>query len=337
MIQKYLLAIIVSIIAVSIIAVSTIVLALVQDNKMWLVTEKEPIKIGITVWSGDAHAFLALKKGLFEKNSVQVELYFTDQYSEIEQKYLAGELDGIFATLTDAINFNIQGMESKVVYVTDYSNDADVIVGRTALMSELKGKTISAEDTDGYSRIFVLRALEKSGLSENDVSFAVIPAQEVLDALENGEIDAGHTWEPTKSDAIKKGYMVLFSGGQIPGTITSTLVFNSKIIEERPEDIMAITKSMVEAQEYRDLNWKESMNIMANAEGLSASDIESGFEGMNVLDRYENTYAFTKSNSTESLYNSGDFIIKYYEKSGKTSLPSIDEIIEPRFINKLAT
>ncbi|NDB32947.1 MAG: hypothetical protein EB150_07360 [Nitrososphaeria archaeon] len=332
MVRKSILAIIVSIIAVSI-----IVLTLVQDDKVGLATKKDPIKIGITVWSGDAHAFLALKKGLFEKNDVQVDLYFADQYSEIEQKYLAGELDGIFATLTDAINFNINGINSKVVYVTDYSNDADVIVGRAALMSDLKDKTISAEDTDGYSRIFVLKALEKSGLSENDVNFAVIPAHEVLSALENGQIDAGHTWEPTKSDAVKKGYMVLFSGGQIPGTITSTLVFNSKIIEERPDDIMAIVKSMIAAQEYRDLNWKESMIIMADAEGLLASDIESGFDGMNSLDLKENLYAFTNSNSTESLYNSGNFIIEHYKKNGKTNIPPIDDIIEPRFINKLTT
>ena len=204
------------------------------------------------------------------------------------------------------------------------------------MMSEIKGKTISAEDDDGYSKIFVLKVLEKSGFSEDDVKFEIIPAQDVLSALEKGKIDAGHTWEPTKSEAIKKGYNVLFSGGQIPGTITSTLVFNSKIIEERPDEIMAIVKSMIEAQEYRDTNWDEAMIIMADAEGLSAGDIESGFEGLNALDLVENQYAFTKSDSVESLYSSGNFIIEFYKKKGMVMISPIDEIIEPRFINNLA-
>lgn len=323
-------------IIVSITVISIIIFVLAQDEGIGIMDRKDPIKIGITVWSGDAHAFVALKKGIFEKNNVLVELYFADQYSEIEKKYLTGELDGMFATLTDAINFNIKGINSKVVYVTDYSNDADVIVGNMTMMSEIKGKTISAEDDDGYSKIFVLKVLEKSGFSEDDVKFEIIPAQDVLSALEKGKIDAGHTWEPTKSEAIKKGYNVLFSGGQIPGTITSTLVFNSKIIEERPDEIMAIVKSMIEAQEYRDTNWDEAMIIMADAEGLSAGDIESGFEGLNALDLVENQYAFTKSDSVESLYSSGNFIIEFYKKKGMVMISPIDEIIEPRFINNLA-
>lgn len=318
---------------VSILAVSTIILSI--QGGIGVFEKKDPIKIGITLWAGDAHAFLALNKGIFGKNNVQVELYFNEQYSEVERKYRSGELDGIFATLTDTINFNIDGIDSKAVYVTDYSSDADVIVGRGTSLSDLKGKTISSEDADGYSRIFVLMALEKSGLSESDVKLTVTPAHQVLVALERGEIDAGHTWEPTKSDAIKDGYGVLFSGGQIPGSITSTLTFNSEIIQKRPDDIAAIVKSMVEAQEYRDSNWKKAIEEMADAEGLSVIGMESGFEGMNTLDLAENKYAFTKSLSTESLYSSGEYVIDHYKKIGRTSTVIIDDIIEPRFVYDL--
>ncbi len=236
--------------------------------------------------------------------------------------------------MTDAINYNIGGTNSKIVYVTDFSNDADVIMGRGTSLLDIKGGTIGVENLEGYSHIFVLKALEESGMDENDVKFSVISANNILNSLEKGDIVAGHTWEPIKSQAIISGYSVLFSGGQIPGIITSTLVFNSKVIEERHNDIAMIVKSMVEAQEYRDSNWNESMIIMADAVGLSAGDVESGFVGMNTLDLGENEYAFTKYNNTESLYGSGIFIINYYEKRGKTT-PNIDDIIEPKFINKL--
>jgi NitT/TauT family transport system substrate-binding protein len=318
------------------VVIFSIALITIQDEKFGLYAKKEPIKIGITVWSGDAHAFLALDKGFFEKNNVQVELYFKDEYSEIEKKYMDGELDGVFATLTDAINYNYLGVKSKVVYTTDYSNDADVIVGSGTSLSDMRGKTLGVEDLDGYSHIFAIRALEQVGLNEDDVDFAIVPAQDILIALDSGQIDAGHTYEPTKSDALRLGYNVLFSGGQIPGTITSTLVFNSDLIKERPDDVLAVVKSLVEAQEYRDSKWGESMHIMANAQGLTVSDMESGFDGMNTLDLNENLHAFTQSNSTESLYGSGKFIMDYYLKRGKTDMPMIDEIIEPQFVKKLA-
>lgn len=228
------------------------------------------------------------------------------------------------------------GVKSQVVYTTDYSNDADVIVGNGISLSDMRGKIMGVEDIDGYSHFFTIRALEQVGLNEDDVDFTIVTAQDVLIALNSGQIDAGHTYEPTKSDALQFGYGVLFSGGQIPGTITSTLVFNSDLIKERPDDVLAVVKSLVEAQEYRDSNWEESMHIMANAQGITVSDMESGFDGMNTLDLNGNLHAFTQSNSTESLYGSGKLIIDYYLKRGKTDLPMIDEIIEPQFVKKLA-
>lgn len=319
-----------------VIVIFSIILITISDEKFGLYAKKEPIKIGLTMWSGDAHAFLALDKGFFEKNNVPVELYFREDYSEIEKKYLDGELDGVFATLTDAINYNYLGVKSQVVYTTDYSNDADVIVGNGISLSDMRGKIMGVEDIDGYSHFFTIRALEQVGLNEDDVDFTIVTAQDVLIALNSGQIDAGHTYEPTKSDALQFGYGVLFSGGQIPGTITSTLVFNSDLIKERPDDVLAVVKSLVEAQEYRDSNWEESMHIMANAQGITVSDMESGFDGMNTLDLNGNLHAFTQSNSTESLYGSGKLIIDYYLKRGKTDLPMIDEIIEPQFVKKLA-
>lgn len=80
-----------------VIVIFSIILITISDEKFGLYAKKEPIKIGLTMWSGDAHAFLALDKGFFEKNNVPVELYFREDYSEIEKKYLDGELDGVLS------------------------------------------------------------------------------------------------------------------------------------------------------------------------------------------------------------------------------------------------
>lgn len=68
----------------------------------------EPIKIAINEWPGYAHAFLAYEKGFFEKNGVDVELVFDRDYSVSQQRYVDGEVDGVFEVLSDTMFRNTQ-------------------------------------------------------------------------------------------------------------------------------------------------------------------------------------------------------------------------------------
>ena len=90
----------------------------------------------------------------------------------------------------------------------------------------------------------MLQALAKAGLYEKDVQFENIPAQGILKALESKQIDAGHTWGPTKLVAIKKGHKILDTAEDVPGIIADVLIFNSKIVETRPQDIQVIVESI---------------------------------------------------------------------------------------------
>lgn len=173
--------------------------------------EKTPIKIAINSWAGHAHAYIAKEKGYFEKNGARVELVFDKNYTPCRQRYIDGKVDGIFGVYSDAILLSSEGISSRVVYVGDYCVSADVIVGKPEFkdLSGLKGKKVGIESVNTFSHLFVLAALEKSGVKEQEVRFEIVPAQEILKALEEGRIDAGHTWEPAKTAAIKKGYKVL--------------------------------------------------------------------------------------------------------------------------------
>ena len=68
-------------------------------------------------------------------------------------------------------------------------------------IKDLKGKTIGVERINSFSHLFVLTALEKAGLRESDFFIKNIGAQYVADAIGRGEIDAGHTYGPGKSEA----------------------------------------------------------------------------------------------------------------------------------------
>ena len=303
-------------------------------------TEKEQaIKIGINVWPGYAHAFIAQEKRIFEKNGVTVELILRKDINESMELYRHRDVDGVFTLVPDVVIFNSEGISTKIVYVTDYSDTGDVIIGKGQYnsLAELKGKTVSFEGFNTFSHMFVLRSLEKAGIGEGKVKLANISAHNVLTALEDGGIDAGHTWEPVKSQALAKGYKILAKAGDVPGIITDVLAFNSKIVEERPGDVRAIIKSFLEARDFVYTNRDEALEIMSKAEGMNKEEMNSGINGVHQPDLKENIEAMNNLDNATSLHSSGKRVAEFFLKRGQISkIPDMSEIIEPRFVNELA-
>jgi len=201
----------------------------------------------------------------------------------------------------------------------------------------LEGKTVSFEGLNTFSHMFVLRSLEKAGIGEYKLRLANIPAHSVLTALEDGQIDAGHTWEPVISQALAKGYKILAKAGDVPGVITDVLAFNSKIVEERPDDIRAIIKSLLEARDFVHTNRDEALEIMSKAEGMNKQEMNSGIDGVYQPDLKENIEAMKKLDNATSLHSSGKRIAEFFLQRGQISkIPDMSEIIEARFVNELA-
>ena len=298
------------------------------------VTNK-PIRIAINEWPGYAHAFLAQEKGLFEKNGVDVILIFDRDYTASQQRYIDGEVDGVFEVLPDTMFRNTQGLPSKVVYLMDYSETGDVIIGSVNSIEELKGQTIGVEGINTFSHIFALKTIESFGMSEGDVFFEIVLAQDVAKRLDDGTIQAGHTWEPTKSEAIEKGYNVLANAGDFPYLVTDVLVFDQNIIDERPDDIQKIVLSLFEAQEFQKINPDESARIMAEAENMALKSMLLGLDAVFMTDLDENFKVMDPSNDP-TLKNAIDEIAKFYLERGQISYkPTFDELIESKFVNDL--
>jgi len=318
------------------ILISLIILLVFGCTKV--VEEKKPIKIALNQWPGYAVAFIAKEKGFFEKNNVKVELVFDKEYSKSQERYKNSEVDGVFEVFTDTIFHNSEGIKTKVVYVADHSTEGDVIIGKPEFnsLADLKGKKIGVDGINSFSHLFVLTALENAGLKESDAQFENIPAQDVLTALESGEIDAGHTWEPVKSEALKKGYKIIAKASDTYGILTDVLAFNSGVIEERPVDIQAIVKSMLEARDFVYSDREEALQIMAAAEDMGKEEMSNGIMGIHQPDITDNIKAFAKSEEITSLYGSGQIIAKFYLERGQlSSIPDFDEIIEPNFVNNV--
>ncbi len=300
------------------------------------VSSKSPIKIAINEWPGYAYVFVALEKGFFEKNGVDVELVFDRDYTVSQQRFSDGEVDGIFEVLSDTMFRNTQGIEAKVVYLTDYSETGDVIVGSVNSIEELHGKTIGVEGVNTFSHIFALRTIESYGMTEADISFEIVLASDVVKKIDDGVIQAGHTWEPTKTEAIEKGYHILSNAGDFPYLVTDVLVFDQNTITERPDEILKIIKTITEVEQFLKSNPDESLRIMAEAENMSVESMAAGVEGVFMTDLEENFRVMNPSNDP-ILKNTINEIGKFYFERGQVShIPEFDEIIEARFVNELS-
>lgn len=300
----------------------------------------KPIKIALTVWVPNFLTYVAQEKGIFDRNNVDVNIKLFPNYSDAVKAYSNGEYDGILIVYSDAIILNSEGVDSTVVYNLDSSFNADAIVGSGNNLSNVMGKKIGVEGINSFSHFFVLKSLGKIGLSEGDVEFVDVPAQNVSMALKSGEIFASHTYEPFVSNAVENGFNILFTGAEIPGVITNVLSFHSDIVEERPQDIQNIIKSINEAKKDYDKYKEKSIEIMSSKSGLTQTEIKSSLSNVKILnlDYNKNVSMNINSKNTTSLYVSGKDIAYFYAERGVISdYPDIEKIVNPKFVKNLAT
>jgi NitT/TauT family transport system substrate-binding protein len=327
---------------IRIILISSIIVILISNPFASIdaqtVPIKKPITLGMGIWIPNFLAYVAQEKGYFKKNNVDVNVKLFPLYDEALNAYANGDLDGFFGVYSDIIIQESSGINTNVVYNVDTSNTAGAIVGKGNSLSDVKGKKLGVDGINSFSHLFVLKSLEKIGLTEGDVQFVNVPILNVTSALQKGQIFAGHIYEPFKSDAVKKGYKILSTGADVPGIITTVLAFHSDIVQQRPHDIQNIIKSMIEAKADYDKNKEQDVSIMALKSGLNKDQIVEGINKVNLLSletNIQNSMNKSSSNIT-SLYVSGNDIAKFYAERGVISeYTNVDDLVEPQFVTAL--
>ncbi len=300
--------------------------------------QNESVKITMHKWPGYAHSYIAQEKGFFEDEGVNVELVLIENIDDNLQYFKDGKADAAFGLQSDAMLLSAEGIPLKIVYIVDFSNGGDVIVSKLDIktITGLKGKTVSVDKLNSFNHIFLVELLRINGLEESDVKIIPIIASKVPDALKSGLIDAGQTWEPYQSYAIANGYRLLATSADAPGIITDVLMFHSKFIEERPDDVKKVLRGLFRALEFRDTDQNESYYIMSNAFKMSPASLKVTIEGNIFPNLKENNEAFTESEQPTSMYVSGKIISDFFIKKGVFGEPiSVDKILAKEIMNEI--
>ena len=302
------------------------------------ISQDNSVKITMHKWPGYFHSFIAEEKRFFAEEGVNVELQLIENIDDNLQVFKDGKADAAFGLQSDAMLLAAEGVELKIVYITDFSNGGDVIVSKLDIktIADLKGKTISVDKLNGFNHIFLVELLRINGLSESDVTVVPLIASEVPEALKDGRIDAGQTWEPYESQAIDDGYRKLASSAEVPGIITDVLMFHSKFVEERPDDVKKIIRAMDRALKYRNVDYIGSYGIMTAATGIPPSDLKRSIGGNIFPDLEENKESFTESEKLTSLYSSGRIISDFFLEKGVIEEPiNLKDLLATEIIMEL--
>ena len=303
------------------------------DNQL----ESKSLTMFVTDWAPYGFAYVAQEKGFFESNDLNVELILLDETQSLISFPRGFTADGSMEVLADAITISSNNIPSQLVYVVDESGDADVIISKYSSIKELKGKTIGIWEFGGFSRLFAVSLLEQNGLTAEDVTFVEIDPDEIVNQLNLGNIDAGHTFNQYNIQKAKDfGYSVIATERDTPGLIVDGIMFKNSFIQKNPDSVLKFVKSFSEAQEYCKFKPDECAKIIAIAFDWKKSDVIIGLEDVDLLSFDDNVDLFLNPHS--SLYESGRFIINQLQKDGYISYPhDIETIINSEFINKLST
>jgi NitT/TauT family transport system substrate-binding protein len=315
-----------------------LVIVAITISSYSLITESksDPLKIFITEWAPYGLVYVAQEKGIFEKNQVDVEIILLHESESLLSFPKGFTADGSLEVFADVIFYDTNYVDSQFVYAIDESGNADVIVSKFNSIKELQGKTIGIWELGGFSHLFVLALLENNGINPNDVTFREVIHSDVVSKLDQGLIDAGHSFNKKNiDDAINSGYNIIATERDTPGLIVDGIMFKTEVIKNNHDGVFNFVKSFSETQDYCKNNLDECSKIIAQKFGYDSNLAKDGLTNVDLKYFEDNLKLF--DNQENSLYESGKFIIEKLQQYNQISYsPDIHDVINPDFVNELA-
>ena len=264
----------------------------------------QPLTSGVNPWPGYAGHYVALKQGLFQKEGVNVQETFFASASDGITGFLAGKVDVTWATSGDAIEMINKDPSIRMIYVVDYSNGSDGIIGRGINSpQDLKGKTIGRENLL-FENVLLRAYLKQGGLTEADVILKDMTAGDAATAFAAKRVDAAVSYEPWLSKAAQQGGGKVIFSSKDTNLIADMIVTRQPIIETRKSDLQAYLRAIDKGVKLVNAGDPEAIQITAAKLGVSVDEAKTQVAGVKIFDLAENkSLGFNASNPKNVLKN----------------------------------
>lgn len=217
------------------------------------------------------------------------------QNGSAEMQALAnGSID--YARIGDTPGITALASGTKLTYVAagaSKANGSGILVKKNSginSLSDLKGKTIAY--TKGTSSEYMVRkALQKAGLSADDVTLKSLDQSAAAVAFAKGKVDAWANWDPATSQAeVTENAKLLVNGAKLGVNNRSFIVSPTSFAQKNKAVTKLIIKYSNEDMQWANQNKAKLVTMMQKKLKLKKKVVEK------MVNR--RSYSMTKMNST---------------------------------------
>lgn len=297
-----------------------------------------PLTIGYSDWPGWVAWQVAIDKGWLKEAGIDAQFQWFD-YSASMDALTAGKIDADLMTNGDTMVTGAGGGKSIMIMLTDYSNGNDMIVARPGISSlkDLKGKKVGIE-VGLVEHLLLLHGLDKSGMTEKDLTLVNAKTNETPQVLASKQVDAIGAWQPVSGEAMKAlpGSHPIYTSAKAPGLIYDVLAVTPASLSSRRAEWMKIIAVWDRVVHYIEdpKTQDDAVKIMSARVGLTPEQYKPLIAGTKLLDVAAGKKIFKKGEGLGSLYGSSkiadDFNVtnEVYKEHQK-----IDSYIDPSLTN----
>jgi len=237
-------------------------------------SSKEKIKVTINSWVGFGPLFIAQEKGIFEKNSLNIEIVRMESAPDRRASLLSNRVQVVASTLDDLAVTLSQGVDATAFCFADYSNGGDAVIAKKGITLENIHNYSIAVQPGFVHHFFLLYALHKKGISIDNPKISPMTANDAGAAFLAGNIDVAVTWQPYISQAENNGCEILASTAEYPEAILDLFIAKKDWLEKNPNFVSSFRKSWDEAVEYIISNKEQSLKILSKNLGFKPAEVE---------------------------------------------------------------
>ena len=280
---------------------------------------------------------IAKAEGYFEDEmGVPVEIVQFESGKAINQAMVSGAVDFGLTGSGSAVLGIASGIPIEMIWIHETLGSVEALAAKSALnatsLEDLKGKNVGVPfaSTAHYS---LLRAITASGFEETDFTLIDLQPSDIFAAWQRGDIDAAYVWEPTLSELLADGNIVLHSGDVAEmGYMTANVeIVHSEFGEAYPEIvekyIAAVDKAVTLYREDPD----QAIAIIAKQLNITEESAKLQMEGQNWISAEEQLDAANLGTSdavgamAATMYDMGQF---YLDQGNITESPSEEDFAE---------
>jgi NitT/TauT family transport system substrate-binding protein len=246
-----------------------------------------PLRIGMIDWPGFEPFHLAKSLGLYDKAAIEL-VNFTDM-AELLRAYRQQQITCISSTISETLQLAAMIPDQRIVFVMDQSAGADAILAKPRItqLAELKGQRIGSDLTP-LSSYMLVSALEKVGLTLNDVQLVNLGLADQLAAYKTDRIDAVITFDPFRTELLKAGAKSLFDSAQIPNQVVDVMLTSQATLAQHDPTFKILTAGFFKALDYLEQNPQDAIARMAAREKITPDEFAATLKLIKLADRATN-------------------------------------------------